>query len=57
MDRKQHNGAIMKALLFSMALAAGLVLWGAEPQAGTDHLMAAGAIAGEQVYNIVRLAQ
>jgi hypothetical protein len=44
----------MKALIFSMALAAGLVLWGAEPQAGVDHLMAASHIAGEQVYNIFR---
>lgn len=44
----------MKALFFSMALAAGLALWGAEPQAGIDQLMAASRIAGEQVYNIVR---
>ena len=42
----------MKALFFSMALAAGLALWGAGPQAGTDNLMAAGRVAGEQVYNI-----
>jgi hypothetical protein len=38
----------MKALLFSMALAAGLVLWGSEPQAGVDN-----RVAGEQVYNIL----
>jgi hypothetical protein len=44
----------MKALSFSMALAAALVLWGAEPQAGVDHLMAASQIAGEQVYNALR---
>ena len=44
----------MKALFLSIALAAGLALWGAEPQAGVDHLMAAGRIAGEQVYNIFR---
>ena len=42
----------MKALFWSMALAAGLVLWGAEPQAGIDHLMAASEMAGKQVYNI-----
>jgi len=42
----------MKALFFSMALAVGLVLWGAEPQAGIDNLMAASRVAGEQVYNI-----
>lgn len=46
--------AIMKALLFSIALAAGLALWGAAPQAGVDHLMAASRIAGEQVYNVFR---
>jgi hypothetical protein len=45
--------AIMKGLFFSMALAAGLALWGAEPQAGTDHLMAASHVAGQQVYNIL----
>jgi hypothetical protein len=44
----------MKILLLSMALAAGLTLWGAEPQAGIDHLMAASSFAGEQVYNILR---
>jgi hypothetical protein len=44
----------MKALIFSMALAAGLVLWGAEPQGGVDPLMAASRVAGEQVYNIFR---
>jgi len=49
-----HLEAIMKALFFSMALAAGLALWGAEPQAGVDHLMAASRVAGEQVYNIFR---
>lgn len=42
----------MKALFLSIALAAGLVLWGAEPQAGLDHVMAASRVAGEQVYNI-----
>ncbi|MDP1612911.1 MAG: hypothetical protein Q8M11_17800 [Sulfuritalea sp.] len=44
----------MKALFFSMALAAGLALWGAEPQADIDQLMAASHVAGEQVYNIFR---
>ena len=44
----------MKALFFSMALAAGLVLWGSEPPAGIDNLMAASRVAGEQVYNILR---
>jgi hypothetical protein len=42
----------MKTLFLSMALAAGLVLWGAEPQGGIDHLMAASHMAGQQVYNI-----
>lgn len=45
--------AIMKALFFSLALAAGLVLWGGQPQAGVDTLMAASRLAGEQVYNIL----
>jgi hypothetical protein len=45
--------AIMKALLFSMALAAGLVLWGSLPRAGVEPLMAASQVAGEQVYNIL----
>lgn len=44
----------MKALFFSMALAAALALWGAAPGAGVDQLMAASRIAGEQVYNIFR---
>lgn len=44
----------MKALMFSMALAAGLALWGAEPQTGVDNLMAASRVADEQVYNILR---
>lgn len=44
----------MKALLFSLALAMGLVLWGGQPQVGVDHLMAASRLAGEQVYNIFR---
>ena len=43
----------MKALFFSIALAAGLALWGSEPQAGIDHLMAASRMAGAQVYNIL----
>jgi len=51
---QQTSEAIMKALFFSMALAAGLALWGAEPQAGVDNLMAASRFAGEQVYNILR---
>ena len=43
----------MKALFFSIALAAGLALWGSEPQAGIDNLMAASHMAGAQVYNIL----
>jgi hypothetical protein len=43
----------MKALLFSITLGIGLALWGAEPQAGVDQLMAAGKLAGEQVYSIL----
>ena len=43
----------MKALFFSLALAAGLVLWGGQPQAGVDTLMAASRLAGERVYNIL----
>ena len=44
----------MKAFIFSIALGIGLALWGAEPQAGVDQLMAAGKLAGEQVYSILR---
>ncbi len=44
----------MKALFLSMALGLALALWGADPQAGVDHLMAAGKIAGEQVYSMLR---
>ncbi len=43
----------MKALFFGVTLAIALTLWGAEPQAGVDHLMAASQIAGEQVYNVL----
>lgn len=43
----------MKALFFSIALAAGLALWGSAPQAGIDQLMEVSRIAGEQVYNIL----
>jgi hypothetical protein len=41
-------------MFLSIALGVALALWGAEPQAGVDHLMAAGRIAGEQLYNIFR---
>ncbi len=44
----------MKALFFSMALGIGLALWGAEPQAGVAQLMAAGQLAGERIYSILR---
>ncbi len=44
----------MKTLFISIALAAALALWGAQPQASIDSVMAAGHVAGEQVYNIVR---
>jgi hypothetical protein len=43
----------MKALFFGMALAMALALWGAEPQAGVDNLMAASHFAGVQVYNVL----
>ncbi len=43
----------MKALFFSMALAAGLALWGAEPQAGVESLIVASRLAGEQVYSML----
>jgi len=43
----------MKALIFSMALGIGLALWGAEPRAGVDQLMAASTLAGEQIYSIL----
>lgn len=43
----------MKALFFSMALAAALALLGTEPQSGIDNLMAASRVAGEQVYNLL----
>ncbi len=45
----------MKALFFSMALAGGLALWGSEPQAGIDNLMAASRLAGEQVYKVYNI--
>ena len=45
--------AIMRALFFSMALAAGLALWGSEPQAGVESLMAASRLAGEHVYSML----
>lgn len=44
----------MKALFLSIALGVTLALLGAEPQAGIEHLMAAGKMAGEQLYNILR---
>lgn len=44
----------MKALVISIALAATLTLWGAQPQASIDSVMAASRLAGEQVYNIIR---
>lgn len=51
--RNGLSEAIMKPLFISMALAAALALWGAEPQVGIDYLMAASHVAGEQVYNIL----
>jgi hypothetical protein len=56
-DPNQTAEAIMKALFFSMILAAGLALWGVEPQAGIDNLMTASHMAGEQVYNIFHWAR
>lgn len=56
-ERRQSTASkesIVKALLFSLALAMGLVLWGGQPQVGVDNLMAASRLAGEQVYNIFR---
>ncbi len=44
----------MKALFLSIALGLCLALWGAEPQAGIDHLMAASHMAGEQIYSMLR---
>jgi hypothetical protein len=44
----------MKALFLSIALGLGLALWGADPQAGIDHLMAASQLAGEQIYSMLR---
>ena len=46
--------AIVKVLFLSMTLGLGLALWGADPQAGVEHLMAAGKVAGEQVYSMLR---
>lgn len=43
----------MKALFISLALTAGLALWGSAPRAGVDQLMEVSRIAGEQVYNIL----
>jgi hypothetical protein len=45
---------IMKALFLSIALGLCLALWGAEPQAGIDHLMAASQMAGAQIYSMLR---
>lgn len=44
----------MKVMFLGIALGLGLALWGADPQAGVDHLMAAGQIAGEQIYSMLR---
>ena len=44
----------MKVLFLSMALGIGLAIWVGEPQAGIDQLMAAGEIAGERIYSILR---
>ena len=44
----------MKILFLSITLGLALALWGAEPQAGIDHLMAASKLAGEQVYSMLR---
>lgn len=51
--RKENLETTMKALFLSMALAAGLAVWGSEPRAGVDQLMEISRIAGEQVYNIL----
>ncbi len=44
----------MKVLFLSIALGVGLALWGAEPQAGIEQLMAAGKLAGDHVYSMLR---
>ena len=44
----------MKVLYLSIALGCALALWGAAPQGGVEPLMAAGKIAGEQVYSMLR---
>lgn len=44
----------MKVLYLSIAAGLALALWGAAPQTGTEQLMAAGRIAGEQVYSMLR---
>lgn len=46
--------AIMKALFLSIAAGVALALWGAQPETGVDHLMAAGQVAGQQVYSMLR---
>jgi hypothetical protein len=51
---RKNQETDMKTLFISIALAAALALWGAQPQASIDSVMAAGHVAGEQVYNIVR---
>ena len=43
----------MKVLYLSIALGLALALWGAAPQAGMDYMMAAGKLAGEQVYSML----
>jgi len=46
--------ANMKVLYLSIALGLALALWGAAPQSGTEQWIAAGRIAGEQVYSMLR---
>lgn len=43
----------MKILFLSITLGLALALWGADPQAGVDHMMSAGKLAGEQIYSML----
>ena len=44
----------MKALYLSISLALALAFWGAAPQIGVEPWIAAGQVASEKVYSMLR---
>jgi len=44
----------MKALFFSMALMAGLMLFGSDMKGNSDHLFEAGRVVAAQISTIIR---